>query len=55
MTLSIFQILMNVLKEVIHVIVMLPVWILRAVITVCVTWDSLEVAPIVLVNIFAST
>ena len=55
MTLSIFQILMNVLKEVIHVIVMLPVWILRAVITVCVTWDSLEVAPIVLVNFFAST
>ena len=41
---------MNVLKEVIHVTVMLHVWILRAVITVCVTWDLLEVAPIALVK-----
>ena len=49
MTLSIFQILMNVLKEVIHVTVMLHVWILRVAITVCATWDSLEVVPIALV------
>ena len=50
MTLSIFQIPMNVLKEVIRVTVMLHVWILRAAITVCVTWDSPEVVPIALVK-----
>ena len=45
-----FQILMNVLKELIHVIVMLNVWILMAATIVCVIRDLLEVEAIVQVG-----